>query len=139
MSKFLAFETSTFVFIDWPYLRTLEHLVLGLLSNLPKGLLGLNDPLLPKSSMSVSSVAVEASETSILSIASFVKVSFESPPGLGQERLEGFLDGFAFKIPFDIGLLLWCYCLSFSTICFGYLWSSITYMDYEKTQTVRVS
>ena len=32
-----------------------------------------------------------------------------------------------------------CYRLSFSTIRFGYLWSSITYVDYEKTQTVGVS
>ena len=48
--------------------------------------------------MSISSVAVEASEMSILSVASFVEVSFEFSPGLGQERLEGFLHGFAFKI-----------------------------------------
>ena len=34
---------------------------------------------------------------------------------------------------------MWCYCLSFSTILFGYLQSSITYVDYEKTQTVGVS
>ena len=36
-------------------------------------------------------------------------------------------------------MAMWCYCLSFSTIRLGYLQSSITYVDYEKTQTVRVS
>ena len=35
--------------------------------------------------------------------------------------------------------LVWCYCLSFSTIRLEYLRSSITYVDYEKTQTVGVS
>ena len=75
--------------------ETLECLVLGLLSNLPKGLLCLNDPLLPKSSTSISSVTVEASNTSI---ASFVKVSFKFSSGLGQERLKGFLYWFTFKV-----------------------------------------
>ena len=77
--------------------ETLECLVLGLLPNLPKGLLGLNDPV-TKSSTSISFVIVEGSKTSISSIASFVKVSFEFSPGLGQERLEDLLYGFAFEI-----------------------------------------
>ena len=34
---------------------------------------------------------------------------------------------------------LWCYCPSFSTLLIGYLQSSITCVDYEKTQTVGVS
>ena len=39
----------------------------------------------------------------------------------------------------DIRVLVWCYSFIFSTIRFRYLRSSITYMDYEKTQTVGVS
>ena len=81
------------LFIGLP--ETLECLVLGLLSNLPKGLLDLNDPLLPNL-LYVSSV--EASKASIPSIVAFIKVSFEFSSGLSQEGLKGFLYWFTFKV-----------------------------------------
>ena len=39
----------------------------------------------------------------------------------------------------DLSNSVWCYSFSFPTIRFRYLQSSITYMDYKKTQTVGVS
>ena len=47
--------------------------------------------------MSISSVVVETAKVSILSITSFVNVSFEFSPGLSQERLKRFLYWFTFK------------------------------------------